>query len=152
MERKKRTSSELIAASDHLQYEYWMFIGLSNAMSTGIFGKERLSNAVVESFTIHTRILLDFLYSEKPWDDDVIAEDFITEVEWHRIRPPKSELLKGIDTRVGKEIAHLTYSRQHKKEEGKSWPFLQIVKEVDDVFQIFLENVDKSLLGERWKI
>jgi hypothetical protein len=151
MGRVMRTKEELLAASIHLHYEYWMLISLANAMSTGIFGKERLNNALVESFTIHTRIILDFLYSEEPRNDDVVAEDYIDPGEWHKLRTQKSLLLQGVHKRVGKEIAHLTYSRQQVTDEDKKWPFLQIANEINVVFQQFLSTVNRDLLGSNWK-
>jgi hypothetical protein len=66
MKRDSRSVEELLESSNHLYYEFWMFMNLSNTLSTGIFGQRILNNAVLESFTVHTLIFLEFLYSKNP--------------------------------------------------------------------------------------
>jgi hypothetical protein len=151
MARQKRTEVVLRAASDHLFYEIWMLKTLTQAMASGIAGEGPMSNALLESFTIHTRALLDFLYADKPKPDDVIAEDyFVSPKKWASIRLEKTEILKTVHRRVGKEIAHLTYSRQEVDPEMKQWPFVQIGQEILSICEIFLGSVSRNLLGERW--
>jgi hypothetical protein len=150
MTRANRSREELLAASDHLHYEIQMFRTLALAMASGISGQGPLNNALLESFTVHTRALLDFLYAAKPRPDDVIAEDFLPPDEWLAQRPVKSKLLEGIHLRVGKEVAHLTYARQAVTEETKVWHFAQIAKEVTAAVNKFLALVPRDLLGPRW--
>ena len=78
MNRKQRAQDELRSASDHLHYELWMFSSLAHGLASGISGQSVINNALIESFTIHARILLDFLYAERAKEDDVIAEDFFS--------------------------------------------------------------------------
>jgi len=97
MVRKKRSKEELRNASDHLHYEIWMFTSLASGLASGISGQGVINNALLESFTIHARNLLDFLYAGKPQKDDVIAKDFLEDPsEWHNARPPKSETLQKV--------------------------------------------------------
>lgn len=58
MPRKKRSGEELIQASEHLYYEYGMFVTLANVQSTGAFGESAINNALLEAFIIHTRGLV----------------------------------------------------------------------------------------------
>ena len=128
-----------------------MFTSLTRGMASGIFDSGVINNAILESFTIHTRILLDFLYSNNPRSDDVIAEDYFPEPAiWHNSRPHKSELIEMVHYRVGKEVAHLTYTRQKLDEESKKWPFLEIAHDIEKAIDCFLRNVSDNLLGERW--
>lgn len=151
MPRKKRSGEELREASDHLHYEIWMFISLANGLASGISGQGVINNALLESFTIHARLLLDFLYTEKPQKDDVIAQDFFDDPSiWHQVRPLKSEVLRKVHRRVAKEVAHLTYARQDVTPETKPWPFVEIANEVNEVFSKFLSAAPKELLGPRW--
>jgi len=123
--RHARSEADLRRASDHLYYEIWMFNALANGLASGIVGEGPLSNAVLEAITVHTRILLDFLYAEKPQSDDVIAEDFFADPDiWANERPVKSELLAGVHRRVAKEVAHLTYARLDVTPDAKPWRFL----------------------------
>jgi len=152
MPRKQRSDDELKQAGEHLYYEYWMFVTLANVQSAGAFGQSAINNALLESFTIHTRAILDFLYrGESREKDDVLAIDFFNNPdEWVSTRPNKSSTLESVHNRVGKEVAHLTYARQEIKPENKSWPFLEIAKDVDAVFSKFLNLVPKNRLGPSW--
>ena len=151
MNRRKRTQEELRKASDHLHYEVWMFTSLASGLASGITGESVINNALLESFTIHARVLLDFLYAE-PRYDDVIAEDFFASPElWREARPPKSDNVKTVHKRVGKEIAHLTYARQDVTPETKGWGFSEIVQAVQPVVDAFLGAVPQEFLGSRWE-
>ena len=151
MNRIKRTKEELQKASGHLFYEVWMFTSLAKGMSSGVFNEGIINNALLESFTVHARVLLDFLFAENPRRDDVIAEDYFSSPdEWSKIRANKSDKLKNLHGRVGKEIAHLTYFRQIITPDLKEWNFIEIANEINSVFNIFLELVPKNLLGINW--
>jgi hypothetical protein len=148
MLRQQRTLETLRDTSEHLFYEFWMFNSLAQAMASGIFGQGALNNAALESFTLHARTLLDFLYAQKSQADDVIAEDYFDQPsQWLTVRPEKTETLNAIHKRVGKEVAHLTYVRLDVTAEAKQWPFIQIYYEIITVFNAFLNNVAKNRLG-----
>lgn len=121
MPRKKRSDDELKQASEHLYYEYWMFVTLANVQSSGAFGQSAINKALLESFTIHTRAILDFLYrDESREEDDVLAIDFFNTPDgWKSTRPEKSSTHKSVHKKVGKEVAHLAYARQEIKPEKK---------------------------------
>ena len=80
--RIKRSDNDLLAISDHLLYEIQMLFGTAQALLTFEdsnhvdFEKKVIYNSLLESFTVHSRVLLDFLYSSDARRDDVIAEDF----------------------------------------------------------------------------
>ena len=151
MTRKRRTEEQLQVASNHLFYEVWMLGILTQAMASGIAGEGPMNNALLESFTIHARALLDFLYTEKPKSDDVIAEDYFADpARWVSIRPAKTTTLQTVHHRVGKEVAHLTYARQEVAPEMKAWPFVQIGQEIISICDLFLRSIPGNLIGERW--
>jgi hypothetical protein len=152
MSRKQRSKEELVEASGHLHYEYSMLIGLANVQFTGAFGVGIINNALLESFSVHSRILLHFLYSRKPREDDVIAEDFLDDEDiWLSNRPQKSETLEAIHRRVGKEVAHLTYARHDVTPETKPWPFIEIANEVNSIFTEFIKLVPPKNLDPIWR-
>ncbi len=148
MARKKRTKEELIKSSDHLHYEVWMFQSLANAMASNILGTGPINNSALEAFIVHTRNLIHFLYAEKPKNDHVVACDFIT--KWEELCPEKSEFLQKAERRANKEVSHLSYDRQKVTPEDKPWEFIRVVHEVMEIFKLFLDNVPKELLGNRW--
>src|SRR4051812_11520484 len=132
MARSIRTPTQLRDASEHLHYEFWMFVTLSRALAISVFGQGAIRNAILESFTVHARVLLDFLYAEKPQADDVIADDFFTDPEtWRQIRGDMAPALQKVNRRVGKEIAHLTYARLEVTPEIKGWSFLEIASAIE---------------------
>ena len=77
--RKRKPQEILRKASDHLFYEIWMLQSVIKGIASGIAGESIINNALLESFGIHARAVLDFLYSNKPKVDDVIAEDFFSD-------------------------------------------------------------------------
>lgn len=147
-----RSVEQLQKASEHLYYEFWMFRSLANGLGLSLIGDGPVGNAMLESFVIHVRSIMYFLYSERPKPDDVIAENFFDEpVQWKKIRPNLSSLLSNVKRRVGKEVVHLTYHRLNITPEAKQWNFIEITHEISNVMKVFLENVEQEKLGEKWK-
>ena len=108
------------------------------------------NNALIEAFGVHVRSLLDFFYSEGQHDDVVATHFFSSSSIWENARPFKSaEDLEKIKSRVNKEIAHLTYTRQ--KVESKRWYFKEIQDDLNKIIEVFSSLVPKNLLGSRWK-
>ena len=152
MNRKHRSDDELRKVSDDLFYEIRMFECVAKGMALGITGEGVINNAFLESFGIHARNLLDFLYAERPQHDDVVAEDwFSSDVKWHQIRPVKSEALKKVHKRVAKELAHLTYARLCVTPETKTRPFIDIFNDIRKVLDVFLDSVPEDRFGNRCK-
>jgi len=152
MARTVRKVEELQESSNHLFYEVWMLTSLANGIASGIPGQGPIANALLESFIIHIRAVIDFLYADRPQANDVIAEDFFnTPEQWTKIRPMLSSLLSQAKRRAGKEVAHLTYARLDVTPATKPWPFVQIADEITSVVNIFLQNVPKEELGSHWK-
>jgi hypothetical protein len=145
MPRSTRSDSELVAASDHLHYEIGMLFGTANALAGGSCAQGLCLNAFIESFTLHARNLLSFLYSDKPREDDVIGEDYVS--DWATRRPTETSSLQVVHRRVGKEVAHLTYARLSVTEEAKRWQFLQLAKDIGAVISVFLSLVPDEKVG-----
>jgi hypothetical protein len=151
MNRQIRTDEELRKASEHLHYEFWMLMSLANALASGIASEGWLTNTLLESFIIHLRALLDFFYGERPKPDDVIAADYFSQGQWDSIKPPLSDALKKARSRAHKEVAHLTYERLNVTLETKPWAFLSLASEVQGTMNLFLKNVSKDRLADRWQ-
>jgi hypothetical protein len=150
MARTQRTKAELRAASDHLYYEIQMLRGTMKLLATGTIG-QLLSNALIESFTVHTRTLIHFLYPSRPYPTDVLAEDFFNAGDWVKNRPDEPEEFRAVRDRVNKEIAHLTYDRQIVTPELKGWNFVALGNEILEIMQFFMGAIPKQLLGSRWQ-
>lgn len=161
--RTKRTISDLQIISDqHLFYEIEMLVG-SAVVLTKIqsLASQILVNSLIESFVIHLRNLLDFLYSgdisekltkKPPHRDDVIAEDFFDDPStWQKDRPKKSDTLKAAHVRAHKEVAHLTYDRLNQKQETKGWKYNELLNEINLIVQTFIRLVPKDRVGDNFK-
>jgi hypothetical protein len=153
--RKKRSNRELRDVSNHLWYELEMLNAATWMLANAGFGQDdhglirEIQNALLESFCIHSRNLMEFLYPTTPKNDAVIAEDFFDDkTEWLRKRPPQSESLKDAHIRAHKEVAHLTYARLLVTSERKPWAFLNIAKEISEVFRVFYQLVPFSTVTE----
>ncbi len=148
MRRLARSDAQLMRISEHLNYELWMLQSVSTALAGGIAQNGWLANALLESFIIHVRALLEFLYSETPREDDVVAADYFPNAEmWDQCRPPMSQTLLRAKRRVGKEVAHLSYARLGVAPEEKQWPFLEIANDVNAAMRVFIENVPKDVIS-----
>lgn len=111
-----------------------------------------LNNAVIESFAIHARVLLDFFYAELKREDDVVATDFFSPPStWIEKRPDRSkEQIDDIRTRVHKEVVHLTYARQNVRPETKQWLFEELTADINEVVNRFMGLVPREFVGPRW--
>ncbi len=142
--RLKRTAEELRDAWKHLEYEIMMLNEVGKTLTTFKvdLGDDQARvhwNALIESFTIHARSLIAFLYAEKPERDDVVAVDFFNDPSaWLSRRPALTDLLRRVHPRVGKEVAHLTYARIGITEEQRQWPFVRIAIEIGAALREFL--------------
>lgn len=114
-----RSTAELIEVSVHLRYELHMLEATARALAEA---EVPLKYALIESFAVHARVLLEFLYRKRGdrgvRDSDVLACDFCP--GWQA--PPIPAVLERVPHRTGKEIVHLTYDRNGKTPEEWLWP------------------------------
>jgi hypothetical protein len=151
MARSKRSDEYLCATADrHLAYEVEMlcrtladFTALAGAKIDGGQPSEITMTALLESWAVHSRVLRAFLFSESrdARADDVLARDFFNGSEWEDIRSAPSATLDTAGKRVGKEIAHLTYTRNSVKPEDRGWEVAAITRELTDGLELFLALV-----------
>ncbi len=119
------------------------------AVTAGYFGV--VHNALVESFALHARNMVDFFYNDMPRPDDAVASQFFSSPHtWQTVRPSLTAELENAKTRANKEISHLTYSRLLVAPTDKPWPVDNIVRDIDAALTKFCETAD--LLPERVKL
>jgi len=101
-------------------------------------------NCYLESFVLHFRNLVDFLYeprNAKP--DDILAIDFFPDPNaWKTIRPAKTAEILDAETRVNKLAVHLTYDRQVLP---PNWGTSKLYSDLEPALRSF----QKNLLYER---
>ncbi len=146
------SDSELLAYSgEHLRYELWMFLRLGQYLpEVPSYQNEQekvFGNSLIESFVVHLRNLIGFLYPDKVASLDVIAEDFFTDADiWEQIRPQISRSLQEARDRAHREIAHLTTARISGAPPKKAWPVAALVAELKVLMKLFADHASSQRL------
>ncbi len=139
----------LLAYSDeHIKYEFEMFIWLGQVFSNlsvsigapSARDATLLNYVLIESFAVHVRNIIDFLYKRNPKSTDVVAADFFDPGAWAKIRPPQSSAINAAHFRANKEIAHLSTERIAGNPPEKEWPFADLVVEMKPLLRLFASN------------
>ena len=156
----KHSNDELRRISEHLSYEIMMLFGTAWILAASRIKdmpveaeRSTVHNALIESFAIHARVLLDFLYEMERKQNDAIACDFFDKDSiWRTACPPKSGSLAQVHGRVGKEVAHLSYARINVSEEMKTWRYIELAREIRATLNVFVDmvpaqRIDQTLLN-----
>jgi len=122
---RKISEYTLKKSSEHIYYEAWMLFEVMRLLLTS---KDQLFvNILLESFSIHSRNLFDFLYPKsKSKNDDILVYDYIQFKKLYNINKTKKKELNFIIRKANKQVAHLTYSRNKFGTKNKPWPFVSI--------------------------
>ena len=138
------SDEELKDYSDHhLKYELDMLIWCTGFLSPLADVKNAghipwaANNAVMNSYSMHARNLIDFLYLRslgKDRNTDVIVEDFIEPSKLAEGLPPMPPLLAEAKRKADKQVAHLTTDRIQFEEAGKEWRFIEIALDIARTF------------------
>lgn len=120
-------------------YEIKMFRWIAKRITENVPASQE-NNAIIESFAIHTRALIDFFY-EKPKQDDVVARHYV--VDW---KPPsKTSILVEAKTKANKQLAHITYSRvddaRYADPDKKSWDVEKISFDLEKTITLFFKSL-----------
>ncbi len=155
------SDSELRSYSDgHLKYELDMLIWSAGILATLAMIKDKgllpwaINNAVLESFSIHARNLIDFLYSKslnKDRPTDIVVDDFIDQPTLSKFLPPIDPLLKEVITKANKQVAHLTRDRIDYELQGKEWRFIEVANKIVSVFQILAPHFPAERIGGNFR-
>jgi len=138
-------------SEEHLHYELSMLLETGRLLSAIQQGSIQVSqvekSAYIESFCIHARNLIAFLYPTGRGDKDHVKAEhyFANPMNWKTTRPKISNKLSDARDRVSKEIGHLTTSRESIPAK-KRWPVTTILRELKTVFEKFVECCDSSKL------
>lgn len=145
----------LAYSAEHVRYEFDMFNWLGQVCGNPTVrlrapsseDATRLNNVLVESFAIHVRNVIDFLYMDTSKPTDVVAADFFPRADWAQTRPPISPSLNAARVRANKEIAHLTTDRIAGSPPEKAWDFAGLAAELRPVLRLFISGALSSRLS-----
>ncbi len=139
------TDQQLLDYSEeHLLYELHIFRWVAENLPSE---KGFLLSALLESFAIHLRNLIDFFYTrpEDARNDDLIAADFFdSPSSWNPGAIPKS--LNDARERANKEVSHITYKRKGATDPTKPWPVADLFNEVHAVAEKFAAGASSKKL------
>ncbi|MGE0268135.1 MAG: hypothetical protein AB7S78_06755 [Candidatus Omnitrophota bacterium] len=143
------TNEQLLEFSgEHLYYEISMLYGVVDLLNT----KEKIAdpyiiNALIESFVIHTQVILDFFYMPQMKADDAKAIHYIDDIKlWKSNLPSYDRYFRKFNRRRSREVVHLSYSRLDVKGEEKTWHLVKTTEHIKLVVNAFLEHANKGLL------
>jgi hypothetical protein len=143
MPKREHDIAELRKAYEHVKYEFEMLTETATLLQSHPTLTEAHQRAILESFVIHFRNLLEFFYWN-PGEDRILAEHFAPGA-WRDKRPKKSALLFKGHSRACNEIAHLTFARLGVRNEDWPWPVAEITKEMSELYDLFLKLAPQDL-------
>lgn len=143
---RKLSDDELIEALEHIKYEIAMLLETSKILKSNEELNRIRKNALVESFIIHARSLISFLYDKPIKNDDVMALDYLDNNVWSLQFKSVPQSLETVKIRAHKEVAHITTFRIGKKLVEKNWDVVNITTEIYEKLKIFVKNVPDHLM------
>lgn len=147
-------------ADEHLRYEIDML-----TCSAGIltylkdYGDKgylpwAINNGILNTFTLHARNLISFLYSrtlKRDFPSDIILEDYVEESLIAKYLPSIDPLLMEALEKASKQVAHLTMERIEYEQSGKEWKFIEISKSIRKAFAAIAPHFSDSKISEELK-
>jgi len=149
------TDQELYSYSgEHVRYEIKQLLVLGEIFREGysVTNEHELAkhNSLVQSFAIHLRNLISFLYPERVLHDDVIASHFVSDRNrWSADLAPLSDSLRRARERANKEVAHLTTQRIAGTPPEKAWEPVPLITELRALMQLFVRHANPARLDPR---
>jgi hypothetical protein len=133
-------------SKEHVVYELWMFRAVGQALITPLQMSQPLRNALIESFAIHLRNLIDFFYPAQIQADDVFAAEFFDDPhEWEKVSTISSAL-SSARIRAHKEVSHLTRKRIAGTPPEKGWNVPELMREMKGVLNQFTRSASSKKL------
>jgi hypothetical protein len=136
-------------SKDHLLYEVEMFFRPGHLLMSGQLQTSQpevaivLHNAIIESFVLHLRNLLDFFYTP-PRKTDVGATMFYNSGHLPPDFPRESAILHTAHRRAHKEMSHITTERHWEGDPAKVWEFHRLLREVKPLVERFLQTASSA--------
>ncbi len=137
--------------NEHVYYEVWMLFSLSDLLLMPFAAPNPelatvLRNVVVESFGVHLRNLVDFLYPRSTVKtSDVIAADYYPNGSLPHDFPKISSSLERARRRADKELSHLTTSRISGAPPEKAWEHKELAAEIRKLLLTFVSSAPIKL-------
>lgn len=148
-----RTEVELRKAAEHLRYEIEMLGFTAKALcSREIFCQKTdcklTRNAILESWGIHARVLIDFLFPDRIHSDDILSSHYIpADSDWTEKLAETRKRLRRDCKDINKWLAHLTEVRLVDEVHKKKWRVGHIASDIREALLGFTEKAPADHLG-----
>ena len=140
---KAKSANELKMAEDGLYYVIWMLNETANIIDNSVSVK---NNAYIESFAIHARTLIVFLYSKPNGRDTILASSFVD--GWNKSLE-KTDFLYITKVKASKMAAHLTEGGLMWPD--KEWKTIEIRNRINQEISEFLSATPDNKLSRETK-
>jgi len=137
---------------EHLYYEIKMLFGVLQTLESKDFKavNKYIFNALIESYVIHTNILLDFFYKPPTKPDDAKAVDYVKDrKKWKTALLPYNKYFRKFNRRRSREVVHLSYRRLEVSRQEKTWFPEKTTQHIKELINVFLDNADPELVHPR---
>jgi len=133
-----------------------------NAFSTASLSSERIAGDIadafqrsaLESFGMHARNLIDFLYVRNyyhsDWPTDIVIEDYVSDSVISTKLIPITETLKDARIKADKLIAHLTVERETFGFYQKAWMYTFIAIDLLNALRSIANEIPAPLKSNRF--
>jgi hypothetical protein len=142
-----RQQKRIAITAEHLPYEIEMLY--HTAVRLFAAGVPTVPDAVtrcalLESFALHLRVLVDFLWNDRRGQpEDALAGDFFPDGEWRALRPPKPSSLTAAAKKAGMQVAHLSYNRIPLTPDQKGWRG-SLLCDIAPALRAFVDHVPRE--------
>ena len=148
-ERKIPLQRLIDFSGEHLYYEVKMLYGVVEILLDGVEDLY-VYNALLESFVLHTSVMLDFFYRPAKEFDDARALHYVRDVKaWKEFLPVFNTKFGDFTRKRNKEVMHLTFKRLKVEPQEKQWGVRKLTKEIKKLMDAFLEQADPERLHPR---
>jgi hypothetical protein len=137
--------------SEHVAYEIELLFATHGLLVVGDALAGRIHDAVLESFAIHVRNLIEFFFDppNPRHPDDARAEHFFADpATWHSLVGAKPTNFTEAQRKAHKQVSHLTYTRVDLTAEERRWYVGNLARDLHDVVWKFLDNAEDARVGE----
>jgi hypothetical protein len=131
-------------ASHHLKYDILQVRASQRALMAPNLSRAH-RNALLESFAIRTRVLLEFFFDKKPGPNGARVFQFCLDGQWV-VKIPK--VLKPINWRASSEIAHASFVRIRHSEETRKWNTRAITQALEELVWEFARVARPELIDQ----
>jgi len=153
------TDAERHMLSEHLQYDIQMTFDLSDVLFSLFVGPpatpldQVVRNALLESFLVRARSVVEFLWHDRRKQEDALAADYFPPGDWKRMRPDRPQRLNRLVTqKVGWGAMHLTYPRARTtgNPQAKQWEPVRMCAALEPTARLFIDNVVAAQFDPHW--